>query len=68
MELIPEVRYLIRSLRVALDGPELMLRVNMSVVLDTIFPSSILKKKNNVIACHQVREAIATRKKSFSYM
>jgi hypothetical protein len=54
-ELILEVRYMLRSLRVALDGPELMLRDNMSVVLNTAVPSSILKKKNNVIACHQVR-------------
>jgi hypothetical protein len=38
-----EVRYMFRSLGVALDGPALMLGDNMSVVLNTTVPSSILK-------------------------
>jgi hypothetical protein len=37
-ELIHEVRYMLRSLGVALDGPELMLGDNMSVVLNTTVP------------------------------
>jgi hypothetical protein len=36
-----------------------MLGDNMSVVLNTTVPSSVLKKKHNAIAYHQVREAIA---------
>jgi hypothetical protein len=44
-ELMLEIRYMLRSLRVALDGPALMLGDNMSVVLNTTVPSSFLKKK-----------------------
>jgi hypothetical protein len=51
-ELILEIRYMLRSLGVALDGPALMLGDNMSVVLNTTVPSSVLKKKHNAIAYH----------------
>jgi hypothetical protein len=60
-ELILEVRCMLRSLGVALDGTTLMLGDNMSVVLNTTVPSSALKKKHNAIAYHRVREAIAAR-------
>jgi hypothetical protein len=60
-ELILEVRYMLRSLGVALDGPALMLGDNMSVVLNTSVPSSVLKKKHHEIAYHRGREAIAAR-------
>jgi hypothetical protein len=50
MELILEIRYMFRSLRMALDGPALMLVDNMSVFLNTTFPPSILKKKHNCIS------------------
>jgi hypothetical protein len=67
-ELILEVRYVLRSLGVALDGPALMLGDNMSVVLNTTVPSSVLKKKHNEIAYHRVREAIASRIMKFAYI
>jgi hypothetical protein len=51
----------LRSLGVDLDGPTLMLGVNMSVVLNTLVPSSVLKKKYKTIAYHRVREAIAAK-------
>jgi hypothetical protein len=54
-ELILEVRYMLRSLGVALDGPALMLGDNISVVLNTRVPSSVLKKKRNAIAYHRKR-------------
>jgi hypothetical protein len=60
-ELILEVRHMLRSLGVALDGPALMLGDNMSVVLNTKVPSSVLKKKRNAIAYHRVREANTAR-------
>jgi hypothetical protein len=65
-EIILEIRYMLRSLGVALDGPELMLGENMSVVLNTTFSSSVLKKIHNAIACHLEREAIAARIMKFS--
>jgi hypothetical protein len=67
-ELILEVRYMLWLLVVALDGPALMLGNNMSVVLNTTVPSSVLKKKHNAIAYHRVREAIAARMMRFAYI
>jgi hypothetical protein len=67
-ELILEIRYMLRSLGVALDGPALMLGDNISVVLNTTVPSSVLKKKHNAIAYHRVREAIAARTMRFAYI
>jgi hypothetical protein len=40
----------------------------MSVVLNTTVPSSVLKKKHNVIAYHRVIEAIAARIMRFAYI
>jgi hypothetical protein len=67
-ELILEVRYMLRLLGVALDGPELMLGDNMSVVVNTTVPSSVLKKKHGAIVYHWVREAIAARIMKFSFI
>jgi glycosylphosphatidylinositol transamidase (GPIT) subunit GPI8 len=68
MELILEIRYILRSLGVALDGLALMLDDNMSVVLNNTFPSSVLNKKHNEIVYHRVREAIATRIMRLAYI
>jgi hypothetical protein len=43
-------------------------RNNISVVLNTTVPSSVLKKKYHAITNHQVRETIAARIMSFSYI
>jgi hypothetical protein len=59
---------MLRSLGVVLDGPSLMLGDNMSVVLNTTVPSSVLKKKHNAIAYHRVREAIVARMMRFAYI
>ena len=58
-ELILETRYMLRSLGVHIDGPALMLGDNMSVILNTTVPSSVLKKKHCAIIYHRVGEAIA---------
>jgi hypothetical protein len=44
-ELILEIRYRLRLLGIALDGPALLLGDNMSIVLNTAVPSNDLKKK-----------------------
>jgi hypothetical protein len=67
-ELVLEIRYMLRSLGVALDGPALMLGDNMSAVLNTTVPSSLLKKKHNSIAYHRVREDIAAKIMRFAYI
>jgi hypothetical protein len=59
---------MLRSLGVVLNGPALILGDNMSVVLNTTVPSSVLKKKHNRIAYHRVREAIAARIMRFAYI
>jgi hypothetical protein len=67
-ELIVEIRFMLRSLGVDLEGPALMLGDNMSVVLNTSVPSSVLRKKHNAIAYHRVREAKAARVLRFAYI
>jgi hypothetical protein len=67
-ELILEIRYMLRSLGVSLDGPALMLGDNMSEVLNNTVPSSVLNKKHNAIAHHRVSEAIAARIMRFAYI
>jgi hypothetical protein len=59
---------MLRSLAVSVDRPALMLGDSMSVILNTIVPLSVLKKKHNAIAYHQVREAIAARINRFAYI
>jgi hypothetical protein len=59
---------MLRSLGVVLDGPALMLGDNMSVLLNTSVPSSVLEKKHNDIAYHRVREAIAAKVMRFAYI
>ena len=67
-ELILELRYSLRMLGVPLDGPALMLGDNMSVVLNTTVPSSVLKKKHLGIGYHRVREAIAAKILRFAHI
>ena len=58
-ELIMELRYNLRMMGVPIEGPALLLGDNMSVVLNTTVPSSVLKKKHLAVGYHRVREAIA---------
>jgi hypothetical protein len=41
---------------------------NMSLVLNTTVPSSVLKKKHNAIVYHRIREANAARIIRFAYI
>ena len=67
-ELIMEIRYQLRMLGVPINEPALMLGDNMSVVMNTTLPSSVLKKKHNAIAYHRVREAIAAKVINFAHI
>ena len=67
-ELVMETRYMLRMLGVSLDGPALMLGHNMSIVLNTILPSSVLKKKHCSISYHRVQEAIAAKILRFAHV
>jgi hypothetical protein len=58
--MIIKIRYVLQMLGIPVDGPTLMLvGDNNSIVLNTLVPSSILKKKHHACAYHRVREAIA---------
>ena len=59
VELLIAWRYNLRMLGAVLEDESYMLGDNMSVVLNTTIPSSILKKKNQSCNWHKVREAIA---------
>ena len=52
----------------ALDGLALMLCDNMSVVLNTTVPSSMLKKKHLGISYHRVIEAITAKILRFAHV
>ena len=53
---------------VPLEGPAMLLGDNMSVVLNTTVPSSVLKKKHCAIGYHRVREAIAGKVIKFAHI
>ena len=55
-------------LGVPLEGPAVLLGDNMSVIINTTMPSSVLKKKHNAIAYHRVREASAMSVLRFSHI
>jgi hypothetical protein len=68
IDLIVAIRYELRMLGVPLDGPALLLGDNMSVVLNTTVPSSVLKKKHCACAYHRIRESIAAGAVRFAHV
>jgi hypothetical protein len=56
-----ELRYTIRMMGFALDGPTNIFGDNQSVILNTTVPSSQLKKKIHACAYHRIREMISCR-------
>ena len=61
VEAIMELRYQLRMMGVEIAGPAILYGDNMSVVLNTSVPSSVLKKKMLALSYHRVREAGAAR-------
>jgi hypothetical protein len=57
--LVNGLRYKLRMIGIPIEGATHMRVDNMSVVNNTSFPESVLKKKSNSIAYHYVREAVA---------
>ena len=51
-----------------MDGPDTLLGDNLTLVLNNTVPSSRLKKKNNSIAYHRVREACAAGIVQFTHI
>ena len=50
VDMVVEVRYKLRMLGIPLEDTSLLIGDNMSVILNTTLPSSMLKKKHNAIA------------------
>jgi hypothetical protein len=59
IEAIIEMRYKLRMLGFDIRGPSWLFGDNMSVILNTTMPSSMLKKKHLACSYHRCREAIA---------
>jgi len=59
MEAIIEMRYKLRMLGFEITGPSWLFGDNMSVILNTTMPSSMLKKKHHACSYHRCREIIA---------
>jgi len=68
VDMVVEVRYKLRMLGMLLEATSLMVGGNMSVVLNTTIPSSMLKKKHNAVAYHRVREMIASKTVNFAHI
>ena len=48
-------------LGVPVEGPAMLLGDNLSVILSTTIPSSVLKKKHQAICYHRIRECVAAQ-------
>ena len=61
-EMIEGLRYKLRMLGVPLEGPARVYCDNESVVKNTTYPESSLKKKHCAVAYHKIRESVAAQK------
>ena len=59
VEQIISLRYTLRMLGVHVEKKSMMLGDNMSVIVNTTVPSSVIRKKHQSCNYHKVREAIA---------
>ena len=67
-EVIIELRYFLRMIGVPVGESSMMLGDNMSVIVNTTLPSSVLKKKANAISYHKIRESIACKIMKFAFV
>ena len=67
-DLIIEVRYALQMLGINIEQTSTIYGDNLSMVLNTTIPSSVLKKKHNAIAYHCVREAAASHILQFKHV
>jgi len=55
-------------LGVLVEGPAMLLGNNLSVILSTMVPSSVLKKKHQDICYHHIHECIAAQVLQFMHI
>ena len=60
VEMNEALRYKLRMMGIAIDGPTNGFCDNKSVVTNATIPQSTLQKKHNMVAYHKVRESVAT--------
>jgi len=60
-KLILEMWYKLCMLGVPVEGPAMLLSDNLSVILSTTIPSSVLKKKHQAIYYHHIHKCIAAQ-------
>ena len=65
-ELILEMRYMLRPLKVIWDGPTLLQGDSMSVVLNTSVPSSVRKEKHNPLSAGVIHFAFTKNEENIS--
>ena len=68
VEQIIDLHYMLRMLRVLIDGPSWLFGDNKSVVMSSTIPHSSLNKCWNALSCHKVREAIASNIVRFEHI
>ena len=59
VDLLIKMRYKLRILGVKVENKSILVGDNMSVVVNTTIPSSMLKKKTHACNYHRVREAVS---------
>ena len=59
MEAVRGLRYKLRMMGVQISGPTYVYGDNTSVIHNTQYPESTLRKKSNSICYHAVRESVA---------
>ena len=66
--MVIEVRYKLRMLGLGLERISLMVGDNLSVILNTTIPSSLLKKKHNAVTYFKVKETVAFKVMYFYHL
>ena len=61
VETLRGLRYKLCMMGVPIDGPSYIYGDNISVITNTSKPESTLRKKNNSICYHLIREAVAMK-------
>jgi hypothetical protein len=59
VEVLRGLRYKLRMMGIRISGPTYGFGDNLSVICNTSFPELVLRKKNNSICYHAMREAAA---------
>ena len=68
IEALCGIRYKLRMMGIPIDGATYIYGDSMSVINNTSKPKSVLKKKNNAVCYHTVRESVAMGESLITYI